>query len=456
MADRHDVRNAEFDRRGFLTALGAAGAGLMLGPGVSAQPEPKLKGKPNIVLIVADDLGYADVGVYGHQDIPTPHIDSLARNGVRFTNGYVSCPVCSPTRAGLMTGRYQQRFGHELNPGPKNPPHPAFGLPLEEKTIAERLKSLGYATGLVGKWHLGYSTDKQPMSRGFDEFYGFLHGAHPYFDIYDKEERPVMRGATPVTDLDYTTDAFGREAVDFIGRHKEHPFFLYLAFNAVHGPLEAPERYLERVAHIADPKRRTFAAMLIALDDNIGRVLKKLNESGLEDDTLIFSLSDNGGITPRNTSINYPLRGYKSEVYEGGIRVPFIVQWKKHLPKGRVDHRPVISLDICPTALAAAGYSLAPQFEFDGVDLLPFLRKNRKEIPHDGLFWRYGRKWALRIGDWKLVSEKSDKPELYNLDEDVSETQNRAHEFPQRVEEMITIYKAWDAKNIPPRWETSE
>lgn len=450
-----DDCSVSLNRRNFLTALGAAGTGLMLAPEAAAARMPRTKGKPNILVILADDLGYADVGVYGHQDIPTPHIDSLAHNGVRFTNGYVSCPVCSPTRAGLMTGRYQQRFGHELNPGPKNPPHPAFGLPLEEKTLAERLKPMGYATGLVGKWHLGYSTEKQPMSRGFDEFYGFLHGAHPYFDIYDKEDRPVLRGSTPVADLDYTTDAFGREAVDFIDRHKEHPFFLYLAFNAVHGPLEAPDRYRERVAHIADPKRRTFAAMLVALDDNIGRVLDKLNESGLDDDTLIFFLSDNGGPTANNTSVNCPLRGYKSDLYEGGIRVPFIIQWKKHLAKGRVEDSPVISLDICPTALAAAQYDIVPQYQFDGVDLMPYLDKNPKQAPHDALYWRYGKKWAVRIGDWKLVNETPDTAALYNLAEDVSETQNRAHEFPQRITEMTAIYNAWNEKNIPPRWDTS-
>ena len=245
--------------------------------------------KPNIILIVADDLGYADLGVQGCRDVPTPNVDAIARGGVRFTNGYVSCPVCSPTRAGLMTGRYQQRFGHEFNPGPAAQASQNFGLPLTETTIAERLKAMGYATGMFGKWHLGYRPELLPTKRGFDEFFGFPGGAHSYVNATQRPANPILRGTERVMSMTYTTDEFAREAVAFIEHHQQEPFFIYLPFNAVHAPLEAIEKYRVRFAAIGDPKRRTYAAMLSALDDGIGSVVGKLRELKLEENTLIFS-----------------------------------------------------------------------------------------------------------------------------------------------------------------------
>jgi len=408
--------------------------------------------KPNIIVIVSDDYGYAEIGVQGCPDVPTPRIDSLARNGVRFTNGYVSCPVCSPTRAGLMTGRYQQRFGHEFNPGPALAADAEFGLSLKETTLAERLKSLGYATGMVGKWHLGYKPAFHPTKRGFDEFFGFLGGAHPYLGERRGDGNPIMRGTTPVEEKEYLTDAFGREAVAFIEKHKSEPFFLYLAFNAVHNPLEAPEKYLKRFESLPG-KRRTFAAMLSAMDDNVGRVLDKVRELKLEEDTLIFFVSDNGGPTPNTTSRNDPLRGTKGQVYEGGIRVPFLVQWKGQLPAGKVYEQPVIALDIHPTAVAAAGGKIAPEWKLDGVNLLPYLKGEKTDAPHAALFWRFGEQHAIRQGDWKLLKTRgAAKPELYNLAEDVSEKNDLAEKHPDKVKQLTEAYNAWNAQLQEPRW----
>src|SRR5262245_6447241 len=310
--------------------------------------------KPNILIILADDLGYADVGFHGCKDIPTPNIDSIARNGVRCTNGYVSGPYCSPTRAGLLTGRYQQRFGHEFNPGGGT-----AGMPVDQVTLADRLKKAGYATGLVGKWHLGSAPQFHPQKRGFDEYFGFLGGQHAYFPEKGNKADPILRGTEPVDEQEYLTDAIARESVAFIERHKKEPFFLYMAFNAVHTPMHATDKYLKRVANISDVKRHIYAAMLSAADDAVGAVLAKLKEAGLEENTLIFFFSDNGGPTMKGTTINgsrnEPLRGSKRQTLEGGIRVPFAVQWKGKLPAGKVYDKPVIQLDIQPTALAAAG-----------------------------------------------------------------------------------------------------
>ena len=274
--------------------------------------------RPNIILILADDLGYSGVGVQGCADIPTPSIDSIAKNGVRFTHGYVSAPLCSPTRAGLMTGRYQQRFGHETNPGPISQGPPDFGLSLDEPTIAERLKKLGYATGMFGKWHLGFQPQFHPTKRGFDEFYGFLGGGHSYIPGSRRmNDGSIQRGTKPVEEKDYLTDALAREALSFIDRHKSEPFFVYLPFNAVHAPMEAGQKYLDRFENIKDDLRRTHAAMLSAMDDAIGGVLNKLRELNLEEKTLVIFLSDNGGPTPQTTSSNAPLRGFKAQALEG-------------------------------------------------------------------------------------------------------------------------------------------
>mgnify|MGYP000079575515 CR=1 FL=1 len=455
------MRQPMMPRRGFLAALAGGVAAGRLG---AAEAEGGAR-KPNVVVIVADDLGYADIGVHGCKDIPTPHIDSLAAGGVRFTNGYVSCPVCSPTRAGLLTGRYQQRFGHEFNTGPG--PDGDVGLPLTETTLADRMKAAGYATGMVGKWHLGAAPKFHPLQRGFGEFFGFLGGAHSYMNMAGDRRGGILRGTEAVAEPEYLTDALAREAVAFIGRHEKEPFFLYLTFNAVHTPLQAPAKYLERFPNLKG-NRRTYAAMLSAMDDGIGAVLKKLRDAGLERDTLIFFISDNGGPPQANASSNGPLRASKGTVYEGGIRVPFILQWKAQLPAGKTFDQPVISLDILPTALAAAGAGSAvggvsprrdtrdgdvpPTIALDGVDLLPFVKGEKATAPHEVLFWRFGAQAAARKGHWKFVQPRAGVSELYDLAADIGESKNLAAEKPEALTDLSNAWAKWAVELKDPLW----
>jgi arylsulfatase A-like enzyme len=417
-----------------------------------AEPAPK----PNIVVIVGDDMGYADVGVHGCKDIPTPHLDALAGTGVRFTNGYVTGPYCSPTRAGLLTGRYQQRFGHEFNAGGRDQ-----GLPLSETTLPDRLKAAGYATGMVGKWHLGSADKFHPMRRGFGEYFGFLGGAHDYFN-----PNGILRGTEPAGKTAYLTDAFGTEAVGFIDRNKARPFFLYLAFNAVHTPMQADDARLKRFAGIQDPRRRTYAAMMVAMDEAVGRVLAKLKAEGLTDNTLVAFISDNGGPTMKgvtvNGSVNAPLRGSKRTTLEGGIRVPFFVSWPGKIPLGRTDDRPVVQLDLVPTAMAAAGVDVRPEWKLDGVNLLPYLagEASNKAMRHEMLYWRFGQQMAIRKGAWKLVKydlaaeggSGTSATKLYNLNDDVGEEKDLAADRAEKVRELQADWNSWNAGNVVPLW----
>jgi arylsulfatase A-like enzyme len=454
--------------------------------------------QPNIVILLADDLGYADVGFHGCQDIPTPNLDALANGGVRCTSGYVSCPYCSPTRAGLLTGRYQQRFGHEFNPGPRGEPSSenvdtTIGLPVSETTFADRLQAAGYATGIVGKWHLGVAPKFHPQQRGFSEFFGFLGGAHVYLpdhpfvvfpglqaatgasatpaaDARPARPRPwasVFRGTAAVDEPEYLTDAFAREAVSFIDRHQQQPFFLYLPFNAVHTPMHATDKRLEKFASISDPMRRTYCAMTMALDEAVGTVIEKLRSTNLEQDTLIFFCSDNGGPTvPRaalNASRNTPLRGSKVSTLEGGIRVPFVVSWKGQLPAGNVFDRPVIQLDFLPTALAAAGVEAKVDWKLDGVNLLPYLKGTLTSVPHEVLYWRLGQQMAIRQGNWKLVkyatefagedeSSAISPPRLYDLSNDIGETNDLANAQPDKAKELSSRWEQWNKTLMEPAW----
>jgi arylsulfatase A-like enzyme len=437
-------------------------------PQSAEQKKQAAEQKPNILVIVADDLGYGELGCQGWKDIPTPHIDTIAQNGVRFTNGYVSCPVCSPTRAGLMTGRYQQRFGHEFNPGPVGLEADVFGLSRDEKTLAERLKAAGYATGIVGKWHLGNREGFRPTERGFDEFFGFLGGAHPYIGN-GRRRALVMRGTEQISESEYLTDAFRREALAFLDRHQSQPFFLYLAFNAVHAPLQATGKYRHRFPNVENEKRQTFSAMLSAMDDAVGAVLGKLHAAGLEEKTLVFFISDNGGPTPQTTSRNDPLRGTKATTWEGGIRIPFMIQWKGHLPAGKIDNRPVISLDIHPTALAAAGIAPPTEKKLDGVNLLPFIEGSKTGTPHEFLFWRFGPQMAVRKGDWKLSlaarlgggqrrrrPNRSAERQLYNLAQDIGEKKDVSAEHADVVKELTDAWEKWNSELMAPRWHRAE
>lgn len=403
--------------------------------------------RPNILVFLCDDTGWGEFGFQGNKQIPTPNIDSIAAGGIRFTQGYVSGPYCSPTRAGLMTGRYQTRFGHEFNSAAS----PKQGLSLKEKTIADHFKGLGYATAAVGKWHLGGSLEHRPTARGFDEFYGTLANT-PYLKPNQFVDSRKSNDVSPPADPDfYTTDAYAVRAVDWIERSKGKPWLLYLPFNAQHAPLEAPKKYLDRFPTIEDGNRRTFAAMMSAMDDAVGKVLAKVREIGQEENTLIFFLSDNGGPTRSTTSQNGGLRGFKSTTWEGGVRVPFSVQWKGRIPAGKVYEFPIIQLDILPTVLAAAGQEIKPEWKLDGVNLLPYLTGQNSARPHETLYWRFGDQWAIRHGDFKLVQGNgAPSTMLIDLSKDIAEATDVSAANPQKVKELQALYDKWNVEQAAP------
>jgi arylsulfatase A-like enzyme len=401
---------------------------------------------PNVIIFYADDLGWGELGCQGNPEIPTPHIDSIAANGVRCTQGYVAATYCSPSRAGLMTGRYPTRFGHEVNDD-----HDTSGF-LHETTLATRLQGLGYATACVGKWHLGESPERRPTRRGFDEFFGTLSNTpfhHPTKFIDSRKSPEIIEVED---DSFYTTDAYADRAVDWIEEHAAGPWFLYLPFNAQHLPLQAPRKYLDRFTTIADEKRRTFAAMLSAMDDAVGRVLETVRKLGQEENTLVFFIADNGGPTKETTSSNSPLRGFKASTFEGGPRVPFLVQWKGRLPGGKIYAPPAMNLDVVPTVMAAVGKPLTAADNIDGVDLAPFLTGAATGRPHETMFWRFKAQWAVRSGDWKLVvaGGGSGSPELYDLAHDIGEQKDLAANHPDHVAELTELYAAWSAEQARP------
>jgi len=415
-------------------------------------PSAAASTKPNILYLLADDLGYADIGANGCVDVPTPNIDSIAKNGVRFTNGYVSAPVCSPSRAGLITGRYQTRFGHEFN-------HPLVdqaptGMPVDQKTMANWFKDAGYATAHIGKWHLG--NPKLPQytatARGFDvDLWAPGMNKLPPLTLF-------RNGQVEKADDRYVDLALAREAAGSIEAHKSSPWFLYVAFLSPHEPLATPAESEEPFAAIADPKRRKCATMISLLDESVGRVLRALRDSGQEERTLVIFHSDNGA--PRsNASRNTPLRGTKGTMWEGGIREPFVMQWKGMLPAGRVVDAPVIALDILPTALAAAQYKVPADATLDGVNLLPYLTGTTNEPPRRNLFWRYGEQTAIRQGDWKLVTalDQAAKPPvlttgLYDLAHDPAEAHELSAKHPDKVKELRALWDEWNEHNVPALW----
>jgi arylsulfatase A-like enzyme len=408
--------------------------------------------QPNIIIFLADDEGWGELGCQGNKQIPTPHIDSIAAGGIRFTQGYVAATYCSPCRAGLMTGRYPTRFGHEFNPGGNRE---TAGLSLEETTIADRLKAAGYATACVGKWHLGNAPHFYPTKRGFDEFYGTLANT-PFFKPKLFVDSRVS--TEPIAELNkegfYSTDAYADRACDWIEKNKKGPFFLYLPFNAQHAPLEAPQKYLDRFPNL-EGNRKIFAAMMSAKDDAVGRVLAKVKEIGAEDNTLVWYLADNGGPTASTTSSNGPLRGFKATTWEGGTRVPFMVKWPGKIPAGKTYENPIIQLDILPTCLAVSGAQPdAPQKPLDGVNLLPFLTGEKADRPHETLYWRFGPQWAIRHGDFKLVKGNGQEtPGLYNLAADIGESKDLSTTQPAKVTELKSLYEKWDAEQSDPKWQ---
>ncbi len=429
---------------------------------VSLKAQNQQAVSPNVIIILTDDQGYGDVGFNGCKDIPTPNLDRIADNGVKFTNAYVTYAVCGPSRAGIMTGRYQDRFGFGRNPL-LAPNDTLQGLPSTEETLANVLERSGYTSMALGKWHLGAHKTQYPLNRGFDEFFGFLSGGHQYFpeewtlnDVseimaqFDGYRTKLMRNNGRVEENEYLTDALSREAVAFIERQADNPFFIYLAYNAPHAPLQATEKYLSRFTHIKDKKRRTYAAMVSAVDDGVGLVLDKLEDLGIAENTIVFFLSDNGGPEQHNASDNGPLRDGKGSLYEGGIHVPFAMQWPGTVPAGMVYHEPVISLDMFATAVIYA--NATPANPIDGVNLVPFLNGDKKGAPHQSLYWRkYDQKaYAMRSGDMKLVKYKSEVDEVYNLKDDIGESSSLELSEDNYYDSMKKAYAEWESQLKDP------
>ena len=421
----------------------------------------------NVIMIVADDMGYADSGITGLKDFATPNIDSIAKDGVFCTQAYATSPVCSPSRAGFLTGRYQQRFGHEHNGFGPSP----FGLPVNQLTMGDHFKAAGCATGAIGKWHLGESTELHPLSRGFEEFVGFVGGHHSYFPESDRDaDTPkILDGRKPAKWDEYLTTYFGRRAVDFIDRHKDERFFLYFAANAPHTPLHARDSDLEKVSNITDPRRRKYAAMMLALDEAVGEILQKVKAAGIENETVIVFFSDNGGPQPGDPSVNgsrnWPYRGGKAQIYDGGVHVPLFLKVPGVVRSGSRYDAPVSTLDLLPTLLTAIGQKPIEGTALDGVNLLPYLSGENKDRPHENLYWRMGAAFGLISGEWKIVWPRReggapDNPErpdftkiqLYHLRKDISEKQDLAGQDPQRVETMLATWKQWDATLASPLW----
>lgn len=495
-------------KRKILTA--AVLVGLALTPLSSVGADRVPTRRPNVIVILADDLGYGDTGVYGSKIVKTPNIDALAADGVRFTQGYVTHPVCAPSRAAILTGRYQQRYGWEFNPVGRDR---TGGVARTETFIGDVMKTAGYRTGIIGKWHLGEAAGYQPLDRGFDEFFGVTAGATAFIVdaqpgdemhtprgsegsyrttvndplpptateqdrmAYVRERAPVRRGRQVVQVKEYLTDAFTDEAVRFIDANRDRPFFLYVAHTAPHTPLQATKKYVDRYSHIPDKGQRVYAAMVSSLDDSVGAIRAKLKAEGLENNTLIVFLSDNGcAAYVGGACSNAPLAGHKGTHLEGGVRVPFIVAWPGRIPAGRVDQRLVSSLDIAPTAAALAGAKL-PKGS-DGVDLMPYLAGGNQRTPNPNLFWRAGPNFAIRGGPWKMwIANKADPSEaasnaatitpdgthatvsplgqhvmLYDLSKDPQETTNVAAANPGIVQSLKARIEQWDKANAPPQW----
>lgn len=467
------------------------------------QPE-RQPDRPNVILILADDLGQSDVSLYGGTAVPTPRIDSIGRRGAMFTEGYITSPICSPSRAGLLTGRYQQRYGHELQPHDRYPrnrleyyvfkyilarhdwrtadmiQYPAFedilqqGLPASELTLAELMKKHGYATAIMGKWHLGASDASIPLHRGFDYHYGFYEA----FSLYADPSAPdiinqrhsdfsdhfiwsagrtgncaIHRNNDVVEEKVYLTEKIARESVVWLEQNRDRPFFLYVPFNAPHTPFQVPRAYFDRFPQVADRNRRVYLAMISALDDGVGAILDGVERLGLSRRTLIFFLSDNGGATYTGAADNAPLRGGKFTNFEGGIRVPFLLQWEGTVPAGTRITQPVSALDVMPTVAAATGSALPVDRPYDGVDLRPWLVGGRGGAPHEALYWRSEYHKAIRQGDYKLIQDdKVGRAVLYDLKADPGETRDLAAARPEVVRRLLEQLAQWETGLVSPLW----
>lgn len=444
---------------------------LILSSGIFLVTALSLSSKPNVVLFLADDLGYGDVGYQGG-DVPTPHIDSISKEGVTFTDGYVSCPVCAPSRAGLLTGRYQQTFGFWDNIGPYRLSEEVIpGIPLDVPILSEVLKPLGYSCGVFGKTHEGDSEEMMAFNR-WDEFFGFNNGASNYLSGLNRSHNPIFhnkkiisrpysskgikngevsqRGVLLRDRGKYLTDQLGDRAVSFINKNREKPFLCYVPFNAIHGPFQAPKELFDKYESESNHQRRLVKAMIDSLDQNVGKVLEALQKNKLENNTMVIFLSDNGG---HESSSNKPLRGKKGTFWEGGLRVPFCLKWPAKFPKKKTYWKPVISLDLFPTILSAAGGQINPKWNLDGVDLLPYLKWPNREFPHKTLYWSWGNRKAVRDQHFKAVSMDNGKTyQAYELWKDRSELNDISSQRPLRTNQVIAKHKKWELDLIPQQW----
>lgn len=413
--------------------------------------------RPNIIVILSDDGGYEDFGCYGGTDVHTPHIDHLAQQGVLFRSAYATASVCAPSRAGLLTGRYQQRFGFEHNISKL----PAEGVKMEDigmdvsvKTIGDQLRYNGYKTIAIGKWHQGDYEPYFPLNRGFDHFFGFIGGHRSYFGIERQKvnDEYVLyddRKVVSEREITYLTEDLTNKALGYIDRYKSEPFFIYLSYNAVHTPMEATYRSYQKYAHVTDTLRRTYLAMLDDMDTGIGRIVDRLKQQGLYENTMIFFLNDNGAAT-NNGADNGILRGLKGSKWEGGIRVPLIMQWPKHLPAGVQSASLVSTMDILPTCIALAGGKILPDQKIDGKNLLESYRSPEKG--HAELFWRRGVAKAVRHKDWKMIAVDTQPVLLFDLSTDQTEQTNVAAEHPEVCQRLLSDLAKWEEEMQDPKW----
>lgn len=407
-----------------------------------------IQNKPNIIVIVADDAGYVDFGFMGSEDLQTPEIDKLAKSGVIFTDAHVSATVCAPSRSGLLTGQYQQRFGFEAN-GTGYGDSGDIGLADDVETIGGVFKQNGYKTIAIGKWHLGATESDHPNNRGFDEFYGFIGGGRSYFPINKPSKHIMLQdNGSKVNFKGYLTDVLGDRSVKFVEQNKDQPFFMYLAYNAVHTPMEAKKEDLDK---FKGHPRQILAAMTWSLDQNIGKLRDKLNELGILDNTLIYFISDNGG-AHNNSSNMGPLKGWKGNKFEGGHRVPFVVSWTGKIPKNQIFNGLTSSLDIFSTSIDAAKIKNTDNLTLDGVSLLPYLNNKKQGNPHDKLFWRKLDEAGARVENHKLIRLKDFCYTMYNLKDDLGETQDLSKTNPDTFNTLVQDLEQWETKMAEPLW----
>lgn len=409
------------------------------------------RAQPNIILLFSDDAGYADFGFHNSRHFKTPHLDQLAKSGVRLTQFYVTAAVCGPSRAGLLTGKYQQRFGFEENNVPGYMSQNGLtgddmGLPIEQRTVADHLKALGYRTAVFGKWHQGIADRFHPLKRGFDEFVGFRGGARSYFPYRQKVRKSdlIEFGFEDYREPDgYLTDFLAEQTCAFIQRNHDRPFFAFVSFNAVHTPMQPDPKDAHLFPEL-DGKRRKLAAMTLSMDRAVGRIVDQLKVLGLAENTLIVFSNDNGGPTDASSASNYPLSGTKATHLEGGIRVPGIVVWPGKLKAGTTYKKPLSTLDLLPTFVEAGGGDAASIEGLDGVDMMPYLTGQSPGRPHQTLYWKKESRAAIRDGDWKLVRFPDRPAELYDVEHDPSEEHNLAPEKPDLVRELYKKLFAWE------------